>query len=425
MLALRHVSLAYPMLLLSLIACDGSQLVAPSLEAGASSAGGPTVMGPSNTNAIAASVSRIDVTWQDNSKNETAFEVWRSPSGLGGTFIKLAGTSANVTTYADAGLKPLTQYSYQARAVRTYDGKTSYSDFSNAACATTPGPPSPPNAPSATNAVPINSSTADLTWADNSANEDGFRVERSLDGGSSWATVSTTVANVTSLRDGGRTSEQQVCYRVIAFNAGGESPPSNTDCTTPPAAPTGLTAMGLDEPVIDLAWTDNSAVEDGYEVQRSTDGVTFNAVAELPANTTSYRDVGVITNTTHSYQVRAKKDGGFSHFSSVASATAGVLTPPAAPYGLWAQGNANLPGTIQLSWTDASSNEDGFKIERCDEIECRVIATTAANASYYNDYPVVPGTTYGYLGRAYNRAGYSAPSNEAQRMACDWNCPEL
>lgn len=102
-----------------------------------------------------------------------------------------------------------------------------------------------------------------------------------------------------------------------------------------------------------------------------------------------------------------------------------VLTPPAAPYGLWAQGNANFPGTIQLSWTDASSNEDGFKIERCDEIECRVIATTAANASYYVDYPVVPGTTYGYLVRAYNRAGDSAPSG-AQGMACDeYGCPSI
>src|SRR2546426_12819083 len=59
-------------------------------------------------------------------------------------------------------------------------------------------PISTPNAPSATDAVPWSSSTIEVTWTDNSAIEDGFRVERSLDGGTSWATVSTTAANVTS-----------------------------------------------------------------------------------------------------------------------------------------------------------------------------------------------------------------------------------
>src|SRR2546426_9270633 len=51
-------------------------------------------------------------------------------------------------------------------------------------------PISTPNAPSATDAVPWSSSTIEVTWTDNSAIEDGFRVERSLDGGTSWATRS-------------------------------------------------------------------------------------------------------------------------------------------------------------------------------------------------------------------------------------------
>lgn len=425
-MSLRHLTPPCLIPLLWLIACDRKQPVAPTLEAGATGAGGPTVKAPSNGNASAVSESRIDVSWQDNATNESGFEVWRSVSGPVGTFTKLAGTSANVTSYSDAGLNPSTPYCYKVRAVRNYDSKTAFSDFANTACATTPAPPpppGPPTPPSGTDAKPAFSTVVDVRWIDNSTSEDGFRIERSVDGGATWASAGTVGANVTSFRDWGRASEQPVCYRVIAFNTSGDSPASNTDCTVPPAWPTGLTATGLDEPVIDLAWTDNSAVEDGYEVQRSSDGVTFSPLADLPANATSYRDVGVISNTTHLYQVRAKKDGGFSHFSNVASATAGVLTPPAAPAGLWAQGNANFPGTIQLFWTDASSNEDGFKIERCDVIECRLIATTAANASGYNDYPLEPNVTYGYLVRAYNRAGDSAPA-AAQGTACDeWECP--
>src|SRR5256712_14138172 len=109
--------------------------------------------------------------------------------------------------------------------------------------------------------------------------------------------------------------------------AGGDPPPANAACTTPPAAPTGLTAIGVDGPAIALAWTDKSAVEDGYEVQRSTDGATFSHLANLPANSTSYRDAAVASNTTYWYRVRAKKDGG----PRTAPKTATAATPPPQP----------------------------------------------------------------------------------------------
>src|SRR2546422_2209429 len=75
---LRHLALPCLIPLLWLIACDRNQPVAPALEAGVSGVGGPTVKAPSNTNASAASDTRIDVSWQDNSTNETGFDVWRS-----------------------------------------------------------------------------------------------------------------------------------------------------------------------------------------------------------------------------------------------------------------------------------------------------------------------------------------------------------
>jgi hypothetical protein len=102
-MSLRHVSLACPIPLLWLAACDRSQPAAPSLEAGVSGAAGPTVKAPSNTNAVAVSAGRIDVSWRDNSTNETGFEVRRSPSGREGTFTKLVGTAANVTSYGNVG----------------------------------------------------------------------------------------------------------------------------------------------------------------------------------------------------------------------------------------------------------------------------------------------------------------------------------
>src|SRR2546426_10729482 len=134
---LRHLALPCLIPLLWLIACDRKQPVAPALEAGVSGVGGPTVKAPSNTNASAASDTRIDVSWQDNSTNETGFDVWRSSTGPAGTFTKVGGTGANQTKDSDVGLTNATQYCHRVRAFRNYDGKTSYSDFSNTACATT------------------------------------------------------------------------------------------------------------------------------------------------------------------------------------------------------------------------------------------------------------------------------------------------
>jgi hypothetical protein len=304
-------------------ACDESRPLALDADQAWLAASGAGGLGaPSNLTSTATSPSQVDLAWQDNSSKETGFEVQRSTTGPGGTFTVLSTTRPNIAAHSDAGLNALTQYCYRVRAFRTTGGRASYSDFSNTACATTLGPPpSPSNA----NATPASSSAIDVTWTDDATTEDGFRVERSAGGASPWDLVATTSANTASYQDSGRPSEQQVCYRVIAFNAHGDSAPSNSDCTTPPVGPSNLTAATAAQG-IDLAWADNSAVEDGYEVQRATDGVTFSPVANLPANSTSYHDATATSNTTtYWYRVRAKKDGGFSDPSNVASAQGGCV----------------------------------------------------------------------------------------------------
>ncbi len=184
------------------------------------------------------------------------------------------------------------------------------------------------NAPSGANATPSSSSTLQLTWTDNSKVEDGFRVERSATNTGPWETAGTTGPDATLFSDGERTSEQQVCYRVVAFKRSRDSGPSNTDCTDPPAAPTSLTATAVDQRTIDLAWKDNSTVEDGYEAQRaSSEGGPYGVVANLDADAVGYRDTGFSSGPTYWYRVRAKKDGGFGDFSNIIAAT----PPPPAP----------------------------------------------------------------------------------------------
>jgi hypothetical protein len=105
-------------------------------------------------------------------------------------------------------------------------------------------PPSPPADPSGLVATAITSSRIDLAWTDNSTNETGFKIERSLDG-VNFNQVATVGANVTTWPDTGLPPSTTHHYRVRATNGAGDSGYSNVaNATTLPASPVDQTATG-------------------------------------------------------------------------------------------------------------------------------------------------------------------------------------
>ena len=82
----------------------------------------------------------------------------------------------------------------------------------------------------------ISASQIDLTWADNSDDEDGFKIERSPDG-SSFTQIDTVGANVTSYSDAGLSADTLYYYQVRAYNAAGDSSYSNTVNATTDTSP--------------------------------------------------------------------------------------------------------------------------------------------------------------------------------------------
>ncbi len=99
-------------------------------------------------------------------------------------------------------------------------------DPSNDAVSQTVSTTNPPVAPSMLAATPSGNSI-DLTWLDNSSDEDGFRVERRT-GAGAWIQIATTMANVASYIDSGVVRGTTYEYRVAAFGPGGTSSPSPT-----------------------------------------------------------------------------------------------------------------------------------------------------------------------------------------------------
>ena len=83
-----------------------------------------------------------------------------------------------------------------------------------------------PAAPSNLTATALSASQIRLAWTDNASNEQGFRIQRSLNG-TSWAEIATRSSNVVTYQDSGLSPNTTYYYRVLAYNAVGESPYSN------------------------------------------------------------------------------------------------------------------------------------------------------------------------------------------------------
>ncbi len=76
----------------------------------------------------------------------------------------------------------------------------------------------------------------ELAWVDNSANEDGFRVERKVEPTGDYATLITVGTNTTTYVDTAVSASETYCYRVKAFNAVGDSGYTNEVCAMPSLA---------------------------------------------------------------------------------------------------------------------------------------------------------------------------------------------
>lgn len=89
-----------------------------------------------------------------------------------------------------------------------------------------PPPPSPPATPSNLTATAVSGTRINLAWTDNSNNELGFRIERSLNG-TTFAEIATVGPNATSYPNTGLKKNTLYYYRVRAYNADGNSAYSN------------------------------------------------------------------------------------------------------------------------------------------------------------------------------------------------------
>ncbi|HEY7635515.1 MAG TPA: fibronectin type III domain-containing protein [Gemmatimonadales bacterium] len=363
----------------------------------------------------------IEISWQDNSDNETAFELSRSATGPSGSYAVVATVDPNVSTFQDTTVDGVSQYCYRVRALGS--GATNASAFSSPSCVQ----PVPPVAPSQL-AASASFGQVDLTWTDNSDTEVSFEVWRSVTGESGTFTLEASVAadgvaySNTGLQDG-----VEYCYRVRAVGPKGlASEFSSTACATPPvptspppAAPSNLALAVQSGASIALTWQDNAADEAGFEVWRSTTGTngTYTKRADRPANSESYTDSELSAGTEYCYKVLAAGTNGAPNSTFTDPRCATTLSPPATPSNLTA--TARSSSRIDLTWQDNAMDEGGYELWRSTTGEAGSYSkrsTLAANAGSTSDTGLSPGTEYCYKVLAAGTNG--APDSPFTTPAC-------
>jgi titin len=238
-----------------------------------------------------AFASRAAVQWADTATSESGFKIERKVSPTG-AYAQIALTAANIVSFVDSNLSASTTYCYRVRAYNSA-GNSSYS---NEVCVQTPvqkfrlsaslmgngtltGTPAGINCPTdctedygagtqvtltpsagsgarfaswggactgqgstcvvtmaATQNVTATFQAAPppqitLTWADTTASESGFKIERKVSTGT-YSQIALTAANIVSFVDPNLSASTTYCYRVRAYNTGGNSGYTNEMCGT-------------------------------------------------------------------------------------------------------------------------------------------------------------------------------------------------
>ncbi len=177
--------------------------------------------------------------------------------------------------------------------------------------------------------------------------------------------------------------------------------------------PTDLDAAALSETQIHLAWQDHSDNETRFEIQRSLLPLTgYATVITVGENIIEYTDTGLTKATQYYYRVRAVNDTDQSSFSvSDSAVTQGIVVNAPENLEVFAVSDEQ----INLSWEDASDNEEGFKIERSlfPDTGFMQIAETGAGLDTYIDTGLDPDTVYYYRVRACQGAEHSGYCNIA------------
>ena len=180
-----------------------------------------------------------------------------------------------------------------------------------------------------------------------------------------------------------------------------------------PPNPTSFEVSDYGTTSLTFTWVSGGGTTSGYRL-------AYQAGTTAPSDCTSGTNLGNVLTTevtgltnaaNYSFRLCAYNNNFTPDYSSGATLT-DKADLPLDPSSLGA--TATSSSQINLSWTDGSSNESGFYVERStDNVSFSQIASVAANATSYSSTGLTQSTLYYYRVRAYNTTGYSGYTSVA------------
>lgn len=404
-------------------------------EAAANNGSAPAV--PSNLAASVVSYKAVNVSWTDNSNNETGFEVWRSTNATSG-YAPVGLAPANTTTFTDSvALNPATTYYYQLRAVGQYgesafipqnDAEANWKFNNNYTDAGLNGKTLTANSSptfnagdkmEGTHAVDLNGSSQDLTV--NTSAGDYLRGGYSQKSVAFWMKSDVSNSNRGVFDFGGSDDGLAIRLNANTLIAGIASNNARSSLTVAYNS----TAWNH----IALVYSTNTLrlYVNGVQVA-STTSLTFTSVGTTTDGSMIGDDNGANALNTAFGQFDGKFDNFYifdraltgtevtqlfnSTYGTVSATTLALPATPAIPTGLVAT-SASTSST-QVSWTDNATNETGYHVYRSvnDNANFVQLATLSANSNSYTDADLFANVIYYYKILATGVGSNSAFSNE-------------
>ncbi len=266
------------------------------------------------------------------------------------------------------------------------------------------------------------SSALDVSWppVDGATSYEVFR-------GTSEADLVSLGERAGSFTDDGLQGGVRYLYRVAALSSTGRSARSGPGAaTTLPSAPAGLTATLTDGTVdtADLAWQ-ASPTAVAYDVEHSTDGITWTAEPSTTATSTRISDLA--PDSDYRFRVRAARaDGAGPWTDPPASLTTPATAPPEPVSDLRASAVPGTAEAVDVSWTPATVGQRArfYDVYQADESpEGRLVATVDAPATAVRVGGLSPATSYAFFVTARNDVGTSAATGPAEITTAASNPP--
>jgi hypothetical protein len=262
---------------------------------------------PSNLEAYVTQEKGLELTWIDNSFDETGFEIWRRTTNTSWRVHTTVGR--NATFYVDNTAEEGIQYYYMVRAYNNV-----YNVYSKNTSEVSAGI-GLINPPENLDYTVISSSKIKLTWEDTSEDETGFIIERKIGEAGTYENIGSASKNATAYEVAGLNSYLIYYFRIKAYNPGITADSFSNELMVSlkmPNTPAITELKSISDSTVIIKWDDNSENEDGYIIFRARENSgTYIKVADLDKNSTKYTDDNLSSDTNYTYKIRAYNKSGY------------------------------------------------------------------------------------------------------------------